>query len=363
MELILNSRKVNIHFESEISKQKINNKVQFDFIYFLLNNDDVPLNTKIDFESEYITFLESLGFHPHFIKSNEPAENWWVPDPTSEITKKYNSKVFIHQFLKENEITVPNGVVVHHVNELEEYRDKYDLIRQEYSVSGRGTFLIQDAPKNLRYPLILAKKRERILDFGLFGNSNKFDWYLTLVDDRFCFRGFLISNDELKHNLEISMLLDLAKQKFTSLFHRIQEDDLIESIQVDSFLYTDNGKLELEFCHEVNFRKSMSLLINAVKTKSLAKMKWNAILLLPCTAKLPFGDLLKKWEKHIALNEIIPLSPITKGLSLFLINFDSLARLDQIVDSIARVIGNGNDSVYNETLKLIKRLVTLHESR
>lgn len=359
----MNSRKVNIHFESEISNQKINNKVQFDFIYFLLNSDDIPLNTKIKFESEYLNFLESLGFNPQFVDSSDHIENWWVPDPSSEMTKKYNSKVFIHKFLQENKITVPNGVVVHHINEFERNRDEYNLLRLEYSVSGRGTFLIQEAPKNLRYPLILAKKRERVLDFGLFGNANKYDQYLTLVDDRFCFRGFLISNNELKHNREVSALLDLARQKFISLSHLIQEIDSVESIQVDSFLYSDNGKLELEFCHEVNFRKSMSLLINAVNNKNLVKKNWSAILLLPSSTELPFGELLKKWEIEIGLNEIIPLSPITKGLSLFLVNFDEVNRFDEITDLLARVLGNRNNSVYNEISKLIKRLVTIHESR
>ena len=309
------ANRVNIHFENRLAGSQYL-RGNFDFIYFLLNKDDIPLFSDIIFDTNYLSFLNNLGFKTNVTNCASSIKDWWVENESCSLTNKLNSKIFLQNYLRENEIFESDSFVVNTLEEINKFGPEYNLIREEYSVSGRGTYLrSQKQPTKL--PVILTKLKKRICDIGAKVQDDQIQTYFNLVDRKFCFRGQFFDQNNLfkkKHNKIFQKLeIDAA-----NLFNHIKNDFNVKNIQFDSFLYNDNGSLQLEFAHEINYRKSMGDVYYSLNERGIIRKNYVLLLYLIFPESLDFATVIKKLDTEIKKSGILTLSPMLRGLNLFL---------------------------------------------
>lgn len=347
------ANRVNIHFENKLAGQKISGG-NFDFIYFLLNDNQVPLYSDLHFDKSYLSFLNELGFKTEFTDTADSIQNWWVKDEASEKTKKLNSKTFLIKYLHEKNIFKSESYIAFNLNEFKSCDPSFDLVREEFSVSGRGTYFKADKVP-CKFPVILTKHKNRICDIGVRVRNGAAQVYFNLVDNKFCFRGQLFDRKDLFKQKYSHLFneLDLATNK---LIGHIRKDFQVDDFQFDSFIYEENGEHKLEFAHEINYRRSMGDTYFALNAKGLVD-KDNALLLYLMFPKaMSFSESLTKLKTEIENRQILLLSPLSKGLNLFFLQAENSNQNSTNLDRLYRELGLERKAVYNDIVKKIKDL-------
>ena len=143
---------MNLNYEDELYNYETKTSVlrtleSLDFIFFLLNEEDCCFVTKQQFSKEYLNGLKKLGFHITPIKNNYvDALPWWGNFSSLNLKKRFNSKIWFVQVLKELEIETTQNVVQKKSAELTILLSKRNsdvLLKSPYGMSGKRTYLLE----------------------------------------------------------------------------------------------------------------------------------------------------------------------------------------------------------------------------
>lgn len=352
--MFLLANRVNIHFENSLAGLESRQNEQFDFIHFLIEKSETPLYTKIVFNSEYLEHLDELGFQTNFTAQAEQISDWWAMDTDSKLCHQLNSKIFVYEFLKSKNLVGSESVIVHNEDELRQVPLDFQLIRLNYSVSGKGTFLRGDR-RVKKFPCLVTRLKERQFDIGTKVFKDGIVPYINLVDRFFCFRGQLFLQDEwLSKRIP---LLSKIEEKATILKQALKEEFNVEEIQFDSFIYQEEGVEKIEFAHEFNYRRTMGDLYHRIKEMSLIKSPFAFIsfLMLPKDC-----DFLA--TKNTLSNEgILLLSPLKRGLNIFVLEGNSFEQIHRKIDCLYQILGLSKKAVYNDLIATIARVIQVNE--
>lgn len=351
----IRANRVNINFEDQVNNPNNTYDGSFDYIYFLISDETIPLYSQIEFSDEYLEHLKFLGFRTEFVASADEVLDWWAPRSEPDIVNKLNSKVFVHEYLHSNQIAHPDAHVVHSMSELDNVESQYNLIRLEYSVAGKGTFL-RNSRKIKHFPVLVTELKNRQLDIGTKFHSNGFFHYINIVDSSFCFRGQLFISNE-KHSEKFSNLLSQLSQMAEKLQRSIRKDFSIKEFQCDSFVYEASDGLQLEFSHEINYRHTMADIYHQLIQKELVTAPFAFLAFVILKQDCEFLSVKKSFETL----RILTLSPLKKGMNIFLIEADKVEQLYQKIDFLYSKLGLSKKAVYNDSVNMLKRALLLNE--
>ena len=307
---------------SDKEKYQINsNKQNQEFEYFILWLEVEALYTQKVYDQEYISFINQ--FKPVNLdddKSN--AKLWSVNIWDKEKQKLENSKLESAKFGIENNLCHSKTQIIHDMSEI---CDGNYIYKEEYGVSGIGTWKCNQIPKNISYPLIKDPLLKRTFDFSTLVDGNKTTIYQNHIDDSFQYKGSTVGMrfdyfdwyDDYLKNIEI------IKDHYSSIKG---------PWSIDSFLYEEDNTERVYCLSEVNARKTMGYTTLKLKEFLFPKYKYARLRIISnkkIKNKFIHSRIYENFE-----NKIIPLSPHGNIFSVFLIAEDSLGELNELEDEL-----------------------------
>lgn len=246
----------------QISSNKKNQ--QFEFFAWLLGYQKIYSNRVYD--ENYLNFIKKITNEKNiFVSQEKPKHYFWGNlNPLDEM-RKLNSKMTSTSFAIENNLCHESTRLINGPYHLQEN----EIAKSPFSFSGRGHFV---GPKQIETneELIIEKKLERVLDFSALCFKEQTIFYQNIVDERFQYRGSLITNlNEHPHflNEKISKLYINDLKKIRKYFDYGLEYE--ESYSIDSFLYKEKNEIKLYSLCEVNYRSTMGKMAYLLSKKYL----------------------------------------------------------------------------------------------
>lgn len=278
--------KVDLDYESylfdlkykENSPQSIKIIKEFEYIFFILNNSECYLKNFNEYSTSYLNHLKSLGFHLPVLKSeSENFVNWWGNRENKTLEQQLNSKLVSADFAKVNNLGFYNGMIVNNIDEVLEHISNFQfsrwIIKSPFSFSGIGhqVFTKEFLPIiQMNTPMLLEPLYDRVCDLGITfevedNNLKRMFIVENFNNDKGSFKGGMGS-----HSLETFLKIFENKYSFDLKDHLLKYVKIYEyykslgaksNVQIDSFIYKENGELKLYPLVEVNYRKTMGLVI------------------------------------------------------------------------------------------------------
>ncbi len=273
--------------EDSSSNQKIIR--EFEYVFFLVEKEKAILKNLKSYEKKYLDHLKSLGFViPEFNSGATQYEYWWGHRHNREIERMLNSKLTSASLANENNWGFQEGAIVETIEQLTDHLAKYPnrsewIINRPHSFSGIGHYQFDShsldesiLTKILTEKVLLEPVYKRIFDIGTtFVVKNGMIQRQFMVEnfnsEKGSFKGGAGSSDVNKFKKYIfekySYSLD-DLEKTTQLIAQTYLNMGAESnIQIDSFIYSEKGELKLYPLVEVNYRKTMGLVIQSLADK------------------------------------------------------------------------------------------------
>lgn len=296
-------------------------KKNTEFEYFILWLEKKTLYSIKKYDPNYVSFLEL--FKEVSIKTNEvKLEPWCCDIYDKEEQKKLNSKIETTKFALKHGFAHPKTEIVNSDAVLD---DGY-LYKEEFGVSGIGTWEKNNVPKKFSYPIIKEPKLKRTFDFSALylNDCDEIHIYQNHIDDFFQYKGTTIglSFDYFDWYEDYLENIKIIIEKFKSR----------NPMSVDSFLYEENGKENVYTLSEVNNRKTMGYVTLKLKEKFFPKYKYTRLRLFRSKDLIDDIDHSYLFEKFGG--KVLPLSPNNNIFFTFLIAEDSLGELNELEDLI-----------------------------
>lgn len=275
---------VNLDYESELFDPNYKEfgpkylKVirEFEYVFFLINKEECILKNIVDYEESYLRKLTELGFYlPNFNSKALTYEKWWGKCQDLTLEKKLNSKLTSFEIGKKNNWGSFEAQIATDSYGLREYlslsnHQKF-ILKNPFGFSGNGNQLIFknfEQFSKLNYPLIVEPKYDRIFDLGITFLEDKSFLVINTNDDRGGFKGgvgakspelmFQYIQNKFNFNLKENFFI------YQEIFDEYKKIAPISSIQIDSFVYLDQGEMKLYPLVEVNYRRTMGQVINSL---------------------------------------------------------------------------------------------------
>lgn len=330
----------------------------FEFIYFFCSDKQNILCPYKKYEPDYLSYLTSLGLTLPKMDCSYPKRNWWGNDQNLELARLLNSKITSHEVAKDHGLNPEGITIIKTFDDLSHHLKKFDIkkwiCRDPFGMAGTGSIVFDMTElanlekyisKQLKNnPLILAPYFSRLIDLGFIFEGEKFEvtWNLNSKGGRF--KGGIVFQNIDSWNLLIKERFQIefeeifkTEKKVAEIFKKIGNMDII---QVDSFIYSEEGSIKFYPLVEVNARKSMGYFINKLK-RFLPKNGVGLFLSLNNSNLLKvqnfndrrssLGDLLYSLSNNTG---VIPLSPIDGILSSFFISGHNLEELDSLKNTL-----------------------------
>lgn len=295
----MNVYKVDLDYESFLfdpnycedspQSQKIIN--EFEYVFFLINKDpNCSLKNYKKYEKNYLEKLKKLGFEiPHLIPDANEFEYWWGNRHDYALEQNLNSKITSAILGKSQGWGFFNGAIVENASQLKEHlltcpTNKKWIIKKPFSFSGIGHYQFDSENLNefilskiIQGPVLLEPLYKRVFDIGTTFVLDKGKIIRKFMVENFNgdqggFRGGVgASNDEkFKKYIYDKYNFDLAElEKTTSLIaQEYIKRGAIKNIQIDSFVYLDGDQYKIYPLVEVNYRKTMGLVIQSLADKN-----------------------------------------------------------------------------------------------
>lgn len=262
---------------------------EFEYIFFLLNQQKCTLKNKREYTSDYLNHLRQLGFTIPLLNPNaENAIPFWGHHHDRKIEQMLNSKLLSCEIAKNNEWGFEKGAIVTSLEELEKHLKFFPeiaswILKSPVSFSGIGHYSFQVAQLNqkileekLKGPMLLEPRFDRLFDIGTTLVISEGEVKAVFMVENFnsahgAFRGGMActSNEnflkqiKLKYEFDLSELYEIALAIGKEYIRRGAR----HNVQIDSFIYKEAGKLKLYPLVEVNYRKTMGLVLSALADK------------------------------------------------------------------------------------------------
>lgn len=276
----------NYQENSSASKKIIS---EFEYVFFLINREPCRLKNIAHYEKQYLEKIQSLGFYIPTLDPNSKNYNyWWSHRHNLNIERLCNSKLTSAQIAKENGYGFFHGAIVEGIVELKVHIDKYPsfqkwILKSADSFSGIGHYLFErDELQESKIQALLKKKMllepvyNRIFDLGatfVVENGEIKDFFMVenYNSPAGRFRGGVASNSVEKFKKYIQDKYQFNLDEYEIIVKKIAQKYLelgaLFNIQIDSFVYIENDKIKLYPLVEVNYRKTMGLVIHSLAKK------------------------------------------------------------------------------------------------
>ncbi|WP_034727515.1 hypothetical protein [Bacteriovorax sp. BSW11_IV] len=270
--------RVNLDFEWVLNGDQTNSKniiSSFEYIYFIINKSpERVLLAHRKYSKNYINYLSSFGFNTEHVFEAASPLNWWAPLDNEELVKKLNSKIYALS-VSEKIGHCPKTIVFDKLKDIPVSEDQ-SLIKNDIGVSGNGNYVIacntkvdeNIVSKKIGHgPYLYQPYLNRVMDFGITLDLDNESYF---SNENFMGQFGRFSGGRLMTNVE---LLDLL-QSFGIAGDKVLKELIIQFksmgatgiIQFDNFTYKDaQQNLNLYFMCEINYRKTMGLVLKSLK--------------------------------------------------------------------------------------------------
>lgn len=262
---------------------------EFEYVFFLINKEECALKNYRDYDKNYLNKLKALGFVIPTLNPRVTNEkSWWGHRHNYSLEQKINSKITSAQLAKENGWGFFQGAIVKSVEEVQAHISLFSeyknwIIKRPHSFSGIGhyqfnagqinTFILS---KILQGEVLLEPLYQRVFDIGV-----TFEVVDGIIQRQFMvenfnspqggFRGGAGAYTVEKFKKYISEKYHYSLDELETITQKISQVYLgmgaISNIQIDSFVYLEHGEMKLYPLVEVNYRKTMGLVIQSLADK------------------------------------------------------------------------------------------------
>lgn len=273
--------------EDSVSNLKIIR--EFEYIFFLVNQENCILKNARDYEKNYLNKLKGLDFIiPQLDPRAKNAESWWGNRHSYSIEQNLNSKITSAELGVKNNWGFDKGAFVKsseeveaHIKQFPEYKNW--IIKRPHSFSGIGhyQFNSENINKFIMNKIILGEVLLEPLYKRVFDIGTTFEVVDGIINRQFMVENINSANGGFKGGVGASTLDKFKKYifekysyslvKLEQITKEIAQNYLdmgaINNIQIDSFIYEEDGALKLYPLVEVNYRKTMGLVIQVLADK------------------------------------------------------------------------------------------------
>ncbi len=262
---------------------------EFEYVFFLINREEAILKNVKDYDTKYLEQLKLLGFSiPSFNPQATTFSYWWGLRNDKELEKKLNSKITSAEIAKKHGWGFFSGAIVNDITQLKSHLKLYPqikkwIIKHPHSFSGIGHYLFstneikeEELSSYLHEDVLLEPVYERIFDLGTTfiveqGKIKNFFIVENFNSQKGTFRGGAgaSSVDKFKKYIKHKYDYELAELIVTmnKIANLYLEAGATGNIQIDSFVYQENDCFKLYPLVEVNYRKTMGLVIDSLANK------------------------------------------------------------------------------------------------
>jgi hypothetical protein len=297
------------------------NKQNQEFEYFLLWLESEALYTQKVYDLNYIDFIKQ--FKTVIIENDKSQIKLWCSEIwDKEKQRLENSKIKSAEFGIANKLNHPKTKIIQSHDEVCEGDFIY---KEEYGVSGVGTWKKSTLPKRVSYPLIKDPLLKRTFDFSTLIDGEKQIVYQNHIDNSFQYKGTTVGLkfDYFEWYPEYLENIKIIKKHYESIKG---------PWSIDSFLYQEDN-IEKVYClSEVNARKTMGYITLKLKESLFPNFKYTRLRIIS-------NKKIKNNFNHSIVYEnfekkIIALSPHGNVFSVFLIAENSLGELNELEDEL-----------------------------
>lgn len=271
---------------------------EYEYIYFLINteNNSILKNHKI-YHQDYLDYLKDLQFKIPILQPDALVSyGWWGNHHNKQLEQMLNSKITSASLAMANNWGFEKGAIVETLMELKNHVELFPtielwIIKNPTGFSGTGNKQFRSSQLNIKYYIdilhgilsigkaLIEPYHDRIFDIG-----TTYEIKNGIITNYFMIENFISKSDgfiggcgcstinkfkdyiKQKYNYNLDDLLNITKHivnYYISLGAR-------DNIQIDSFIYKSdtNNDLLLYPLVEVNYRKTMGLVINHLVNKS-----------------------------------------------------------------------------------------------
>lgn len=341
---------VNIDFEESLKSQdfsfpvwqKINRELEYLFFW-----QDAPqgiLWTKEDFSDEYASYIKNLvGHQPEWTCSGQPQNLWWGKIRNNEEyqnQRQLNSKVVACHSRKKLGLEPFISSVCNTQDdlnrEIQRLKENDFVIKEEFAFSGRGIHFNEH--KGLKLPLVIEPWVKRIRDFSLFERNGEVQCIQSQVNHQGTYKGSLIK-PQISERSELIDKFYVIKEYYQSEYNAFE-------VQLDSFQFLNDSKLEFQFLGEINHRRTLGTSFYDLHLKFGGEVSFLAVLqdhqlktkdfskTIEALGKLQYNPVIK--------SGVICLTPEKRKLNLFFITEESERVLQFLVRDFWKAIVKDN---------------------
>jgi hypothetical protein len=288
---------VNLDYESSLFDPlyQVNNPAslrtikEFEYVFFIVNNAPAILKNIRTYDEDYLNHMKKLGFTlPELNPKGLKAKNWWGALESIELESKLNSKLTSALLAQKHNWGFFSGTLVTSLAEIQSHIDHFPnvkrwLLKKPHSFSGIGHYQLD--PKKydeeklsnfLDQRSLLEPQYERVFDIGTtFVIENGVIKKQFMVENFNSvsggFKGGAGSHDHdtFKKYIRNKYQYDLTElENITNKIVKTYIDlGATSNTQIDSFVYKEDGHLKLYALVEVNYRKTMGLVIQSLAEK------------------------------------------------------------------------------------------------
>ncbi|MBC7428403.1 MAG: hypothetical protein H7336_07310 [Bacteriovorax sp.] len=293
----MNIYKVDLDYESylfdsnyiENSPSSLKVIRDFEYIFFLVNKEACVLKNARNYDKNYLTKLKNLGFIiPHLSPDADKAVSWWGNRHDYSLEKILNSKITSANLAQKNNWGFYQGAIVKNLQEIEEHLKIHQdyknwIIKRPHGFSGIGHYQFNSdnfnkfiLEKILIGEVLLEPFHNRVFDIG-----TTFEIEAGLIKRQFIveninsvqggFKGGVgaSSVDKFKKYIQEKYKYSLDEYEKTAreIARAYLDLGATNNIQIDSFIYLEKNELKIYPLVEVNYRKSMGLVIQTLADK------------------------------------------------------------------------------------------------
>ncbi|MGZ3807131.1 MAG: hypothetical protein ACXVCE_03535 [Bacteriovorax sp.] len=262
---------------------------EFEYVFFLVQKEKSILKNIKSYEKKYLDYLRDMGFViPSFDPEATQYEYWWGHHHNKELEQRLNSKLTSASVARENNWGFQEGAIVETLEQLKSHLKKFShlkkwIIKRPHGFSGIGHYQFHSLSldenilsKILTEKVLLEPEYDRVFDIGT-------TFVITdgVIERQFMVENFNSSSGGFKGGAGSSNVDKFKKyicQKYSyslneleSIAKKIAEKYLEmgaeSNIQIDSFVYREDNELKLYALVEVNYRKTMGLVIQSLAEK------------------------------------------------------------------------------------------------
>lgn len=288
---------------------------EFEYVFFLINKENAILKNIKTYEKSYLENLASLGFViPEFNSLIKDFEYWWGHREDRELAKKLNSKLTSATIARRNNWGFIEGAIVKDLPELQNHLLQFPnietwLLKRPDGFSGIGHYQFKAHSYDEKYlsKILVGEHLLEPVYKRLFDIGTTFEIEKGIIKNQFMVENFNSENGSFKGGAGASNLEKFKKYIFLKYQYSLDELEKItqeianiyiafgakSNIQIDSFVYLEAGQMKVYALVEVNYRKTMGLVIQSLADKypEAKSVEWR----IESAKKLKENPMDKDW--------------------------------------------------------------------